>query len=223
MNPPILPGGDRVRAIRSIEARGIVVRRWPPPPDDAVLTWAAPTLHLVDPLAPPPPCGVLDDWAREPAEADELLARADTLLARSRHDLAPSLVLDGDGVLRVAGSTVVLSPTEHLLFRALLASLGHLVSTEELAEACGTAGPPHLPKRALASLRKKLRGHPLRITTVRDRGAVLEAVDAVPAAAGPSDPAAQPSPDDEVETVDPEQSAAGRSGPGVGSGASSNR
>jgi hypothetical protein len=180
---------DRVgRAITWITSRGIEVRSWPPagavdPPDHRSQPEREraddrrPVLHIVSPGVEPPPCDELEDWVRTPIDVDELTARADRLIARARDLGAARTRVDEDDLLHVGDDLVVLSPLEARLVRALIGSMGRLVSRGELAAAVWPEGPPADPRaldNRVKAVRARIARLPLRIHTVHGRGLVLE-------------------------------------------------
>ncbi|MCU1498164.1 MAG: helix-turn-helix protein [Acidimicrobiales bacterium] len=167
------------RALSWTAARGIAVRRWPEPPGTTPDTHVhQPILYVVDADAAPPVVGELEDWVRAPLDRAEVEARADRLLARARRLGPVYLSFDGDGVLTVDRELVILSPIETEVMRILVPRLGEVVSREELV---GRIWPDRvtdveLLRKHLFNLRKRLRGLPLEIHSVRGRGLVLEKV-----------------------------------------------
>lgn len=135
-----------------------------------------PVLHVLARSAAPPPCSALEDWIRIPIDRDDLVVRADRLLARARARRAPSVAVV-DGVLRSAGAVEVLSPQEERLIGALLAKPDQLVSREELVAAIWPDGAPSDPRaldNRVKTLRRRLDRFPLRLHTVRGRGLLIE-------------------------------------------------
>ena len=166
------------RALSWVSTRGVETRTWTGPSHDAPVDPPDhPILYLVDPGIEAPMCSELEDWIRRPIEIDELNARTDRLVARSRRQGTSYTRVDDDGILRVGDEVIVLSDSEARLMRALIADLGSLVRREDLAELVWPDGPPSDPRaldNRVKSLRKRLHGVPLRIHTVRARGLLLE-------------------------------------------------
>lgn len=164
-------------AVSWVESRGVEVRPWPA--TEAHPNVDHPVLYLVDLGAEPPHCGPLEDWVREPVDADELFARADRLLVRGR-ELGASLIrVDDDGTLRVGDTIVILSDQEARLVRTLLDHMGQLVLREDLVAAVWPDAAPTDPRaldNRLKTLRQRLRDVPLTIHTVRGWGLLLEQV-----------------------------------------------
>ncbi|WP_426571414.1 winged helix-turn-helix domain-containing protein [Aquihabitans sp. McL0605] len=161
-----------------ISTRGVETRGWPARGHgSAADPTDHPVLYLVDQGAEPPACSLLEDWIRLPLELDELIARTDRLIARSRRAGSVFTRVDEDDVLRVGDDMVVLSPLEARLLRPLIDSMGMLVTRDELIEAIWPEDVPADP-RALdnrtKAVRQRIEGLPLRIHTVRGRGLLLE-------------------------------------------------
>lgn len=171
-----LSGPDLELAAR----RGVEIRPWPPEDTGsggAGRPAAHPVLYVVSPDAPPPWCGELEDWLREPVDADELGARIDRLLARGRRFGATLVLVDDDDVLRVGDRLLILSPQEARLLRALVADLGQLVLRADLEAAIWPEGLPDDPRaldNRVKTLRERLVGLPLQLHTVRGRGLLIE-------------------------------------------------
>jgi hypothetical protein len=173
------PASDPITTTMSwISTRGVETRNWPAcgtlpyvgPPDH-------PILYLVEPGVEPPLCTELEDWARLPIQVDEVIARADRLIARSRSAGTMFTRVDDDDVLRVGDDIVVLSLLEARLMRTLIDNLGSLVGRQALVEAIWLQGPPDDPRaldNRVKAVRKRIEGTGLRIHTVRGRGLLLE-------------------------------------------------
>lgn len=170
-------------ALARLQADGLRVEPWddgagdqpgssrPPSP-------SGPTLYLVRPEANPPPChDELEDWIRLPIDVDELRLRAGRLMARAQLLGAVPIDLDADGILRVGAHLVILSPLEARLVRLLLARRGELVTREQAVEAMWPDGPPADPRaldNRVKNLRARISDVPIRLSTVRARGLLLE-------------------------------------------------
>lgn len=165
------------RALRWASARGIALRHWPDAtqgvPDPLV---HQPTLYLVARGAEPPPPDELADWVREPAQATEVYARADNLLARAQRLGPVSLALDPDGVLYVDDRIVVLTLIEAEIMRLLVGRLAQVVTREEVLRAVWPDRPDdlHLVHRHVAALRRRLEQLPLTLHVIRGQGLLLE-------------------------------------------------
>lgn len=169
---------DRARS--RAHARGVAIRPWSDPLGRVRDPYVhQPVLYTVDGDAPPPRgLGPLEDWVREPLDPDELAARIDRLLARARTMGPVYLSFDPDGLLRLDEQILILSPTEAELMALLIPRLGEVVPREELV-ASVWPGQEHnlrLLNRHLVNLRKRLRGLPLTIHTVRTHGILLDKV-----------------------------------------------
>jgi hypothetical protein len=164
-----------------IVAHGVAVEQWSPDgpdPGSADRLRRRPILFLVRPGADPPDFSDdLADWIQLPGDAEELLARARTLMARARMAGMVLTYVDADDVLRVGDRLAVLSPIEARIMRILLDRLGTVVSREEINQEIWPAKAPN-DFSTLNNRVKLLRGHiaklPLRIHTVRRRGLLLE-------------------------------------------------
>jgi DNA-binding response OmpR family regulator len=110
-------------------------------------------------------------------DREELVVRAERLLARANPPAAPAIEVDADGVVRCGDRIAILGPQEAVLLRILVATGGALVARSRLVEQLWPGGAPHDP-RALDNrvkvLRQHLRSLPVRIHTVRGRGFLLE-------------------------------------------------
>lgn len=168
------------RVITRASARGVAIRSWSDRlhavPDPHV---HQPVIFTVDGDAPPPSgLGPLEDWVREPLDPDELAARVDRLLARARTLGPVQLSLDADGLLRIDQHLLILSPIETQLMAVLVPRLGELVSRADLVAEVwpGQEANVRLLNRHLVNLRKRLRGLPLAIHSVRSYGILLDKV-----------------------------------------------
>jgi hypothetical protein len=172
-----------------MQADGLRIEPWlddaagPPghpdhPDDPAPRPATGPTLYLVPADADPPPCAdELEDWIRLPIDIDELRLRADRLMARAQLLGAVPIDVDDDGVLRVGSRLVILSPLEARLVRLLLARRGELVTRDQAVAAMWPDGPPADPRaldNRVKNLRARISALPIRLSTVRARGLILE-------------------------------------------------
>ena len=176
--PDIADGNPLVGTASWIRSRGVGVAPWPLPPDAALTALDRPLLYLVEPDADPPDdLDDLVDWVRLPAAADEVIARATTLLAKARGRGTVLVTVDADGVLRVGERTVVLILLEARLLRALLASAGQVVSHATLRAVAWPEDAPRDPSalnHRVALLRRRVAHVPLLIHAVRGRGFMVE-------------------------------------------------
>ena len=164
----------------------VVLLRWPVERSrrDRLQAEGVPRLLLLDSaIDPPEVLDCLEDWIRVPAVEIDVQARVAALSVRSAEHSAEGPALDGDGVLRFAGTWVSLPPVETRLTRAFVDRFGAVVSRDMLGRAGWPDGPPG--RNALdvhvLRLRRRLSTVGLVIRTVRSRGYLLEA--AAPAAA----------------------------------------
>jgi DNA-binding response OmpR family regulator len=160
----------------------VVLVRWPVDAvrRDRIAGESRPRLLLVEDGAEPPVGeDPLEDWVRVPASEIDVQARMATLSARARAVAAPHL--DADGVLRFGSLWVSLPPVEARLTRALLERFGAVVSREALSRAGWPDGAPGRNALDVHVLRLRRRLAPVRlvIRTVRSRGYLLEAGEAV--------------------------------------------
>jgi hypothetical protein len=142
-----------------------------------------PRLLLVEDGAQPPPVvDCLEDWIRVPAPEDEVRARVHALSVRRaahNHDVPG---IDDDGVVRFRGGWASLPPLESRMAELLLSRFGAVVGRDALAAAGwpdGVNGRNALDVHVLR-LRRRLEPLGLVIRTVRSRGYLLEAGDALP-------------------------------------------
>ena len=137
-----------------------------------------PRLLLVAADAPPPddhPADPLEDWVRLPADPVEVDVRADLLAQRHAAARARAAVkVDGDGVARRNGVSVVLTPVEHAVLAVLLASEGEIVPHERLERAAEGVGSTMRLKTRMARLRKRVEPLGLTVHAVRGQGYLLE-------------------------------------------------
>jgi two-component system, OmpR family, response regulator len=133
-------------------------------------------LLLVSPDAPPPVVvDELEDWVREPCEVVEVLVRRQTLRHRA-YARRRSPWLDGD-ILRVGEGWVALPARRVPLAALLVARLGEVVRTEELActyEAAGGSADPAAVKAVVRRLAVNVAEVGLRLHCLRARGFLLE-------------------------------------------------
>jgi DNA-binding response OmpR family regulator len=164
-----------------IVAHGVAVEEWSDHGSSSESTdrlRRRPILFLVQPGAEPPDfADDLADWVQLPGDAEELLARARTLVGRARVAGMVLTYVDADDVLRVGDRLAVLSPIEARIMRILLDHVGTVVSREDINLQIWPAKAPN-DFSVLNNRVKLLRGHianlPMRIHTVRRRGLLLE-------------------------------------------------
>jgi two-component system OmpR family response regulator len=146
-----------------------------------------PRLLLVEGEADAPsPEDCLEDWIRVPAVEADVRARVEGLSTRAGNHGSAAPVLDEHGMLRVGSAWVSLPPVEARITGAMVSRLGAVVRREELAEAGWPDGAPGRNALDVHMLRIRRRLAPLglAIRTVRSRGYLLEADQAIP---GPVD------------------------------------
>jgi two-component system, OmpR family, response regulator len=125
-----------------------------------------------------------DDYVTKPFSLDELLARIQAVLKRTRQ-AAPSprlrvadLELDEDlHEVRRGGAVVALTPTEYRLLRYLMLNAGRVVSKAQILDHVweyNPAGDGTVVEPCISYLRRKMdQGEPRLIHTVREFGYVL--------------------------------------------------
>lgn len=138
----------------------------------------APRVLLLAPGTPPPTAWSDDeDWVRLPATAEEIAARAASLLSRGPSDAAETgvPVLDADGLLRLGDRWIALPPSEARLLACLMHRRGRVVEREVLVDAGWPEGDPE--PRTLDSrirhLRRRIGPFDLKVSAVRGIGYVL--------------------------------------------------
>ncbi len=169
----------------------VISVRWPEERErvEELRASKTPRLLLVEAHEPPPICvDPLEDWIRLPANDADLHARLAALVARSTRQAGPSQAaqngaskavpyLDAEGLLRVNGQWVALSPVESALAGVLLQNVGVVARREDLAQEAWPAGAPTRNALDVHMLRLRRRIQPLglAIKTVRSHGYLLEA------------------------------------------------
>jgi two-component system, OmpR family, response regulator len=158
---------------------GVELVRWP---EQAALRSAlaragVPRLLLVDVGdSPPNPLGLGEDWVQLPATDEELVAKAEQLLGRIAAYASVAPTIGDDRVLRRAGATVSLSPSEAKIVGRLLDHSGTVVGRDELERLLWPDG--HVPgQRSLdyvvQRLRRRIAELNICINTSRGRGFVI--------------------------------------------------
>jgi hypothetical protein len=143
-----------------------------------------PRLLLISRACTAPICvDELEDWVREPLDADEIELRTATLRRRARtRTLRPSV--DCSGLVRSGPRWVHLPPVQLPVAELLIERFGRVVAAEEIEAVYRKAGGSLHPKAVKAMIgRVKLRlaELDLALVNVRARGYLLEA-------AGPAGP-----------------------------------
>jgi DNA-binding response OmpR family regulator len=141
-----------------------------------------PRLLLVDVGSEPPhPLGLGEDWVQLPADDDTLIDKAERLLVRMAEYASVAPTIGADRVLRRAGASVTLSPSESKIVERLLDQSGHVVGRDEL-EALLWPGGVVPGQRSLdyvvQRLRRRIAELDICINTVRGRGFVIYVDDA---------------------------------------------
>lgn len=136
---------------------------------------SVPRVLLVAAGADVPAIGLDEDWIRLPATEQDALARATRLLRLGDHVGSELPSIDDQGVLRRAGASVALTPTQVAIMSKLLASVGSVVSFAELSSCVGdgSSSTRDAMDAAMYRLRRRLDGLHLRIGAARGRGYVL--------------------------------------------------
>jgi hypothetical protein len=136
-----------------------------------------PRLLVVDPGEQPPnPLGLGEDWAPSAADEAELIAKAENLLVRMATYASVAPTIGEDRVLRRAGASVALSPSEAKIVALLLDHAGHVVGRSELEQLLWPGGM--VPgQRSLdyvvQRLRRRIADLNICINTSRGRGFVI--------------------------------------------------
>jgi len=125
-----------------------------------------------------------DDFLAKPFELAELEARLVALIRRARGSEHPrfscgSLAYDATTrQFMLDGEALALSPREHAVLRALIQRSGEPLSKREILERVfpdEADVAPEVIEVLIHRLRKRLEGSPVRITTLRGLGYLLEA------------------------------------------------
>ena len=136
-----------------------------------------PRLLLVDTDEQPPnPLGLGEDWARQPADEKELIAKAQNLLVRMAKYASVAPTIGADRVLRRAEASVALSPSEAKIIARLLDHSGHVVSRVELEELLwpdGMVPGQRSLDYVVQRLRRRIADLNICINTSRGRGFVI--------------------------------------------------
>lgn len=151
-------------------------------PDQAALRSAlaragVPRLLLVAATGEPPdPLGLGEDWAQLPADDDHVIFLAEQLLHRMAEYATVAPTLSADRMLRRAGASVALSPSEAKIVDRLLDQSGHVVRRDELERLLWPDG--NVPgQRSLdyvvQRLRRRIAELNICINTARGRGFVI--------------------------------------------------
>jgi hypothetical protein len=158
---------------------GVELITWP---DQSALRSAlaragVPRLLLVDgEHEPPNPLGLGEDWATLSAVDDELISKAEQLLARMAHYASVAPTIDADRVLRRAEASVALSPSEAKVVGRLLEQSGTVVSRDELEHLLwpdGTVPGERSLDYVVQRLRRRIAELNICINTARGRGFVI--------------------------------------------------
>lgn len=127
--------------------------------------------------------GGADDFLAKPFELSELEARLTALIRRSRGHEHPRFAcgpLSYDSAsrqFRLQHETLTLTPREHAVLRALIQHSGEALSKRELVERVFSDEQdvnPEAIEVLVHRLRKRLEASPVRITTLRGMGYLLE-------------------------------------------------
>jgi len=158
---------------------GVELVRWP---DQSGLRSAfaragVPRLLLVDvDHSPPNPLGLAEDWAPWPSDDLALIGKAEQLLERMAEHASEAPTIAPDRVLRRAGASVALSPSEAKIVGCLLDHSGVIVGRDELERLLWPDGD--VPgERSLdyvvQRLRRRIAELNICINTSRGRGFVI--------------------------------------------------
>jgi DNA-binding response OmpR family regulator len=125
---------------------------------------------------PPDPLGLGEDWAQLPADDEALVDKARDLLDRMAGYASVAPTLDEDRVLRRAGASVALSPSEAKIVGRLLDQSGHVVGRDELEELLwpdGVVPGQRSLDYVVQRLRRRIAELNVCINTSRGRGFVI--------------------------------------------------
>jgi hypothetical protein len=155
---------------------GVDVVLWPDEADRrAALDEAGrPCLLVISCDETAPRLGPLEDWVREPLEADEVRARCLALGRRAACGSPPTL---DDGLLLHCGAWAAIPPAQVAMVELLVDRIGSVVRKEELvaaAEATGASSHEEAVKAAMGRLVKRLAPLGLDVRAIRGRGYLLE-------------------------------------------------
>jgi DNA-binding response OmpR family regulator len=126
--------------------------------------------------SPPSPLGLAEDWVRWPADDDQLIGKAEHLLEAMAEYSSVAPTIGTDRILRRAGASVALSPSEAKIVGRLLDHSGTVVGRDELEQLLWPDG--HAPgQRSLdyvvQRLRRRIAELNICINTSRGRGFVI--------------------------------------------------
>lgn len=155
---------------------GVDVVLWPAEADRraALAEAGQPSLLVLADDEPVPAVGLLEDWVREPLEADEVRARCLALGRRLACARPPTL---DDGLLFHDGAWAAIPPAQVAMVELLVARIGSVVRKDELmaaAEAGGGSSHEEAVKAAMGRLVKRLAPLGLTLRAIRGRGYLLE-------------------------------------------------
>jgi DNA-binding response OmpR family regulator len=162
----------------ALSHREVQLLRWPVQEElrEECRTRGVPRILVVEARQNAPVCeDIYEDWVRTPVAPQDLKARADALLQRYLHNHAP--LLDGNGVLRFASQSVLLSPMQAELLSLLVSRFGHVVPREALRFRLGqeeAAVTRNALDLHMMRIRQRISPLGLAIRTVWGRGYVLE-------------------------------------------------
>jgi len=125
-----------------------------------------------------------DDYLSKPFSVAELVARVKAVLRRAGKEEPAKLLVSGDveldedsHIVRLAGQSVALSPTEYSLLRVLLRNKGRAMTRAQILDYVWDhdfAGERSVVEQFVSSLRKKMDPTGSLITTIRGYGYRLE-------------------------------------------------
>lgn len=139
--------------------------------------------------APPELIDEREDWLREPAAPDDLVARSRALRRRQDELRGPAPSIDPDGLLRHDGRWTAIPEAQLDVVRLLVDRVDRLVATDQIAsayEAGGGSAHPNALRTLVARLRGRFAELGLDLVTVRGRGLVLATTPCAEAPRSPS-------------------------------------
>ncbi len=163
---------------------GVELIAWPQQSSlrSALARAGVPRLLLVDTgEQPPAPLGLGEDWARQPADEAELIAKAESLVVRMAKYASVAPTIGDDRVLRRAEASVALSPSEAKIAALLLDHSGHIVGRSELEQLLwpdGMVPGQRSLDYVVQRLRRRIADLNICINTSRGRGFVIYVEDA---------------------------------------------
>jgi DNA-binding winged helix-turn-helix (wHTH) protein len=162
--------------LRGARSPAVELVRWPSEAvrRDHLASVGVPRLLLIEEGCSPPAIALgIEDWIRVPADERDLFVRM-ARLARQHQALHPQMPTLDDLVLRNGDRWTALSPREAGILVPLLNNFGKLVTRDEIGASGWADGRPRSLSSRMRQLRKRLAEVGLQISTVRERGFILD-------------------------------------------------